>query len=315
MATQQEPLSAVETEWAAHCHSVDNSQWTSQVPPALSLKPPAWVPTGGYSLSETRARPPACPPPAPLIDVALSPNVGDGGALADDGYGEDGEEGYGEEGEEAIEEVEEVYEEWGDDVAMAPMQLQSSIFRYDPTRPFMTWTLPPQALPPLTQTLPPPQEGVVTMSTEAWQRLNALAKPLAKPMSDASDSAGPQDRRLRMSMFQQAYHSDDYFSGSEEEADGKVAGPKKKDLKVHRRKGNRIIKRLRHDVKMLYNKVAKLEDANDAVWKKGYSKGCKDFFLNGSSKASCSSCKGEGKSSEPVMKGSVATGKPRQFSR
>jgi hypothetical protein len=169
-------------------------------------------------------------------------------------------------------------------------------------------------------TLPPPQEGVVTMSTEAWQRLNAQAKPL--PKSDESDSGGPQDRRLRQSMFMQGYHSADYFSGiSDDSADGKVANPPKKEMKVNRRKGNRVLKRVRHDVKMLYKRVEKLEEDKDAVWKKGYSKGCKVMHLHGTRSSSSvadvqpapkGKSKGKG---QPTPKGSVASRKPRQFSR
>ena len=81
-------------EWDAHCQSLGFA-----APPALSLKPQSWVPTGGYDLSKSAARPPAYPPPAP---PSPKDNVGDGGDLADD----EGEEVYGEEGygEEAMEE-------------------------------------------------------------------------------------------------------------------------------------------------------------------------------------------------------------------
>ena len=109
---------------------------------------------------------------------------------------------------------------------------------------------------------------------------------------------------------------------------------------MNRRKGNRVVKRLRHDVKMLYKRVETLEGGKDAAWKKGYSKGCMDYAMHGGKASSSSSSiadvqpapkgKGKGKSrppppgpppqlggksSEPVPKGSVATGKPRQFSR
>ena len=211
-------------EWDAHCQRLGFA-----APPALNLKPQSWVPTGGYDLAESAkrapnppiglskstARPPPFPPPAP---PSPKDNVmGDGGDLADDEGG--GEELHGgeEEGRCKFEwerswpedyYEEEAMEEWaygeGDDpqVASVPTLAGSSVVKYDPTgaQKGVPKMMPTQH-PPLMQTLPPPQEGVVTMSTEAWQRLNALAKPL--PKSDESDSAGPQDRRLRQSMFMQ----------------------------------------------------------------------------------------------------------------